>query len=479
MEDTETAGGRTIRNTALVVGARIISRGLALITVLVMANHLGNDGLGVWGNLINWTALTAVILDLGFNTLYVREGARHPGEISRYLQNVMGSKLIQAIPVFVVLAGALGYQRIQNLLIPGFVLLVVTSYSNLLRATCYALGKLKWETLAIVLESLVLTVLVVAGVLAHQGVVYFIWAYAGSYGFSCFYFFLVLPATGMARPGFKFELTLIRHWLWSGLPFALTFVLTAIYFKIDVPILFSLRGAAETGNYVFAYKPFESLLFIPTAMLNVVFPILGVLHKRDPKNLGPATDRFFKALFLLGWPLTVGTFLLSPALAIWFPRFQAAAPALRILSLAIVFMFVSNAFIGYLNSIDRQSLFTWAAGLSVAVNLVLNLLLIPTWGSLGAAWATVLTEMALAGIGLALVAGSGHLVPVWRLCWRPGLAGLAMGAALVPFGTAPGLRLLGVAALGAVVYLALAWFVGAVDADDRSLIRGALRRPAR
>src|SRR5207244_13643187 len=69
--------------------------------------------------------------------------------------------------------------------------------------------------------------------------------------------------------------------------------------------------------------------------------------------------------------------------------------SLQILALGIFAMFVTNAFIATLNAVDRQGLFTWATFVSLVVNLILNLALIPFLGYLGAAWATVLTEVAL------------------------------------------------------------------------------------
>ena len=58
-----------------------------------------------------------------------------------------------------------------------------------------------------------------------------------------------------------------------------------------------------------------------------------------------------------------------------------------VVHLGIVLMFVSNAFIGALNAIDRQLTFTWAALVSMVVNIALNLALIPRFGYLGASWA--------------------------------------------------------------------------------------------
>src|SRR5207248_1895618 len=216
-------GSRTLRNTALVLTARIASRLVAFVTVIATMNHLGEAGFGNFQALVNYTALVAVLVDLGFNTLYVREGARHPAEIGRYLSNLISTRVLLSLVALAVLAGALKLAGLESLLLPGFVLMVLTSYSNLLRNTFYALQQLTFEAIAIVLESVVLLALVVYGILSHAGVAYFVWAYVGSYAFSCAYFLTVILARRMAPIRWRLELDFLRRWFWNGLPFALTF----------------------------------------------------------------------------------------------------------------------------------------------------------------------------------------------------------------------------------------------------------------
>ena len=119
-----------------------------------------------------------MVIDLGFNVLYQREGARRPSEAERYLQNLISARLLLAVIALPVLAVALYGLRLGDLLIPGYALMVLSSYANLLRYTLYALQRLGFEAIAIVLESLLLLSLTLFGVFNHQGVAYFLWAYA-------------------------------------------------------------------------------------------------------------------------------------------------------------------------------------------------------------------------------------------------------------------------------------------------------------
>jgi O-antigen/teichoic acid export membrane protein len=471
-------GSRALRNTVLILGARVVSRLIALVTVFATASTLRDARFGDFNTVVTVTALVApVFLDLGFNILYQREGARRPAEIERYLQNLVSARVILALIALPVLAVALYFLKLSDLLIPGYVLMVLTSYANLLRYTLYALQRLGFEAVAIVLESLLLLGLTLYGVRTNQGVAYFLWAYVAMYAFDCVFFSVLLRSLKIARFRWRFETALLRQWFWMGLPFAVTFVLTTLYWKLDVPLLKLFKTSDEVGWYSLAYKPFEALLFVPITMLGVVLPVLAVYQRASQDRLRTAVVMFFKALLMLGWPLSIGVVVLAHPLAgLWSGFYPQSIPALQILALAYVFAFVNNAFIGALTVLDRQATYAKAAGVSLVVNLILNLILIPLFGYIAAAWTTVVTEMVLVGAGWWLTARHLGKLHLSAASWRPILAGVVMGAAIYPLrgvhGDAVGLVVL----LGMAVYGAAVLLLRAMTREEIQFLRAALRR---
>jgi O-antigen/teichoic acid export membrane protein len=469
-------GSRALRNTVLVLAAKVVARLIALVTVIAALKSLGPAPYGSFATLVNYTAIVSVVLDLGFNVLFVREGARHHHEIQRYLRNVMSLRLLMALVSLVLLAAVLGVAGLGSLLLPGFLLMVLTSYSTLLRNGLYAVQQLGYEAIAVVLESLVLLGLVLYGTHTHRGVAYFVWAYAAQYAFSCAYFIVVLAAKRIAVIGWRFELPLLREWFWKGLPFAFTFVLTILYFRIDQPMVYAIRSHAEAGWYGAAYKPFEALLFIPMTFLSIVFPVLSIYHRERPNELLDALNRFFKALLLIGWPMSVGIFVLAGPLTsvLLGPGYAKSEIAMSILALSLGPAFVNNAFIGALSASDHQSSFTWAAGWSLVANVGLNIALIPTFGYVGASWATVITEIVLGTVGWTLTARHIGRVPVVSLSWRVVLAGLVMGGAIFPLRNLQGPEVAIPISLGVVVYAVAVLLLRALNKDEIGWARRAL-----
>ncbi len=278
------------------------------------------------------------------------------------------------------------------------------------------------------------------------------------------------------RPGIAFEPKLLLRWVRIAIPFGITFIITTVYFKVDVPILQRFRPYSEVGDYTFAYKPFEALLFIPFALRSVVFPVLAVYHRRSPTRVLPLAEKFFKALVILGWPITVGVFLLAPQFNSLLQLYPGSEPALQILALAIVFMFADNTFAATLNAIDKQDVFAFVAMVGLVINVGVNLIVIPRYGYLGASWAVVVTEAALVIVGWFVLRVQLGAIRAVSTSWKAIVAGLVMGAFIYVANPHQSRVLLFVVVLAsALIYCAVLLALRVADREELSLIRNAIR----
>jgi O-antigen/teichoic acid export membrane protein len=469
-------GMRALRNTILILVVRVVSRIIALVAVIIIGNYLDPTRFGEMQTAITYVGLVGTLTDLGFSALYVREGARHTDEIARYWNNVASLKVVGAAIGLPLIFAALYFAGVQSLLWPCFAILVLSGYQLLLRNTLYALQRLTFEIIEIVPETLVVFALVLIGVHIHADTGFFLWAYAISYAAACVYFGAVLISMGVLRPGVAFEPKLLLRWVRIAIPFGITFIITTVYFKVDVPILQRFRPYSEVGDYTFAYKPFEALLFVPFALRSVVFPVLAVYHRRSPTRVLPLAEKFFKALVILGWPITVGVFLLAPQFNSLLELYPGSEPALQILALAIVFMFADNTFAATLNAIDKQDVFAFVAMVGLVINVGVNLIVIPRYGYLGASWAVVVTEAALVIVGWFVLRAQLGAIRAVSTSWKAIVAGLVMGAFIYVANPHQSRVLLFVVVVAsALIYFAVLLVLRVADREELSLIRNAIR----
>jgi O-antigen/teichoic acid export membrane protein len=490
------SGLRGVRNSLMMLAAQLSSRVLALGSVIVIIHSLGAGEFGQMQTAITYGAIVSVIADLGLSTLYLREGARHPEQLGRYLDNMLSLRIPLLALAILALTGALWLVGLHSLLIASAALLVGSGLQLLLRNSFYALQRVKFVALEIIPEALVLLGLVVIGAVKDLGTAYFIWAYTFSYLAAAAYFAVALVATGAWRPKWRFEWSLIRPWMVMTVPLAVSYVFTTVYWQIDVPILqhfgpstptacptLTSLSYCEVGWYQAAYKPFQALLVIPFALRTVVFPLLAVYHREAPERLLIGVQKLFKALFALGLPVSVGVVVLADQYTSLFSLYPQSSPALRLLGVTIVFMFVANTYATALLAMDRQRAFAWIVGSGMVINAVLNAVLIPVFerlspgsGYLVTSASTALTEMALVIIGLTALRHFGVSIPVLRLGWRIVPAALLMGGFLLLVHPEGRLATIGFTLAAGAVYLAALWVFRAADPEERQILWRALHR---
>lgn len=420
------------RSAALMLAIRATRQVFVLVAIIVAQNALGASGYGEYSTLIVLSQLSSVLFDLGTQVAMTREVARHTDQLRHMMATVLGVKLPLAVlaAAGLTLLTAVASPSLLPYVPPLFLLMAATALSNLFRAPFYIFGELRFESCAIVLETIVLVGLTITVALHHGGVAAYIWAYAASYTVSAIFAAIItwrrytplIPKWDGAQ-----ALFLIRR----GAPFALSVVLNTLYFKLDVVILQAMRGFAQVGYYNAAYRFIDGISFVPQAIVNVMFPRMA--HAFHAKGM-VATARMYgfllRLLMTLGMPIAVITALRAHDIIVVTHVLSLATPSLAILGASIFFIFVANSFMFVLGAIEKQRFFAYLMVMSIVVNVALNIvwiLMSPARdGYLASSWATLATEVALVVVGLACLRHfMGHTILSIN-CGPPVIAGTVM-----------------------------------------------------
>jgi O-antigen/teichoic acid export membrane protein len=370
-----------------------------LALVVVSAPLLGEAAFGRFQFAATVTTVLALGTDLGLGIWTTRALARGRTEVATIVRTGLRVKTLAALPyalVTAVVAAAMGPgdERAALLLLGGSAL--VSGYIDHFAAIFRGCERFRDETRVNAARS----VLLLAGGLGALAVQRSLVALAagmtagslagGLYGLS-----LIRHAAG-PRPAW--DPALARLATREGLPIWLAGMFSLLYFKGDAVILRLAAGDAALGAYSAAYKIFEGAMLVPAIVLAAAFPPLARAHGDRARQR--SWERLVVAVLLvLG--LGVGAVCYFGRTLIIARVFRAgfadAVPSLRVLALGLPLLFLNYGLTHFLIARDlgRKNLVFSAAML--VLNVALNLVLIPRAGGPGAAWATVLTELALTG----------------------------------------------------------------------------------
>jgi PST family polysaccharide transporter len=170
-------------------------------------------------------------------------------------------------------------------------------------------------------------------------------------------------------------------------------VAITIYMRIDAVMLREMAGERQVGIYAAATRISEIWYVVPLAMLASVFPSVVKVREANPALYQQRLLRLFSLMSGFSLTLAIPIALLSTRLVklLYGGDYAQAGPVLAVHIWASLFVFLGSAQETWnvAEGLLRLSLYRTVAG--AVINVVLNVVLIPRYGSLGAAWATVVS----------------------------------------------------------------------------------------
>lgn len=214
-----------------------------------------------------------------------------------------------------------------------------------------------------------------------------------------------LVASLLTVPRWLSGLARIREAKWAqirtlaayGLPLALTLGFTFIVDSADRLMLAAMRGATEAGVYSSAYNLGQYTLGSMLAGLGLaVFPLAVKRYAGEgPDRTGVLLGQNLMLLAGLALPATLGLVVLAPTLTrILLGNFVLGQSAMitAIVAVGVCFAALRSYAYDIVFMLDRKTgLQATILGVAAGLNILLNWMLIPHWGAVGAAGATLLT----------------------------------------------------------------------------------------
>jgi O-antigen/teichoic acid export membrane protein len=161
-----------------------------------------------------------------------------------------------------------------------------------------------------------------------------------------------------------------------------------------------LRTDAETGLYAAAYKIYEGFTYAALAISTVLTPRLSVLFPSDRhRHRAVALSGIGGATAIGAVVAAVAFAMATPLLVLLFgSAYAAAAAPFRLLCVGLPVVFAIWMLHALAISVDRERLLLQTGLVGLAVNVGLNVYVIPRYGPEGAALATVVGELVSMGV---------------------------------------------------------------------------------
>ncbi len=399
--------------------ANLLVKPLWLLGIEVgVQNAVGNEAYGFYFAVFNLSYIFNILLDLGVTNFNTRNIARHPQLISKHLSGILGIKLcllgLYVVVTFTV-GALLGYGSQEFRLLAWLcVAQALNSLILYLRSNFEGLLLFKWDSLFSVLDRVLM--IVICGCLLwgprlsvfdfHFTVFHFVYAQVAAYTLTALLALVVIGRkTHLRRIRWdrRFFLVILK----KSAPFALLVLLMASYNRLDPILLRRLATDADAGIYAGAFRLLDALTMVCYLVSVPLLPVFSRLCREDNGRELTGTLR------LVFWPLmlfAVGSavacsLLAEPLMRLLYHGGAAPyVPVFRVVIFGLVPIGLTYIFGTLLTAGGHLRQLNFFAAASLVLNVVVNLMLIPRFGAVGSAYASLTAQsfMAVAQLLLAV-----------------------------------------------------------------------------
>ncbi len=169
---------------------------------------------------------------------------------------------------------------------------------------------------------------------------------------------------------------------------------TTIYYRSDIILLAHVTGdSAEVGYYAAAYRFLDGIVLFAAPLGLIWFRKLRLAWE-EKRLFGSQVVRMSMVMLGAAALVVVGGVLYSKEIVLlaFGQGYVASATVLPWLLAALIFILPNGVLTQAAIAQNIEHLYAVAAGAAALVNIGLNFVLIPRFGGLGAAWATIVTE---------------------------------------------------------------------------------------
>lgn len=387
---------RILHNSSWLAGEHLVRLGGGLVVTVLLARFLGPAEFGLLNYLLAIVGVFGVLASFGIETNVCRDLADETRPRERIVSAAIFLRGLAGV------VSALACVAAVALLRPGesatIVLAVLLSLLLLLQAADSLVLPFQVELqsrvpvrvkLAVFLLFVVVKIVLVTAGFSVAAIVTAIVIEALCAALAM----VVVYRLRFGRIGFAIERSYVRSLVKQSWPLLLASIGSMVYLRADMIMLAELSGEAEAGIYAAATKLSEAWYFMPMAFVASFQPFLVKARRAGLAQFSVYLRRLYALMAASSILVAICVSLLADWLVdlLYGEPYRDAANILIVHVWAALAVFLGVASSQYLVIEGKQRFSAYRALIGMCSNLLLNALLIPRYGGLGAAWATLIS----------------------------------------------------------------------------------------
>ena len=389
---------KIIINTGWLFGDKILRMGIGLLVGVWVARYLGPKQFGLLNYAVAFVALFTSVASLGLNSIVVRDLVQDPSTAETTMGTAFVLSVLGGLSAFGLALLTIIYVRPNDELAKFIVvllsLLMVLKATDVVRYWFESQIQYKYVVWMENGVFLAVSIVKIGLILARASLMAFVWTMFAESLIVAVGLLGIYAWRGGKHNAWRCRFTRAHVLLKDSWPLILSGLAIMVYMRIDQIMLGQMLGDESVGIFSAAVRISEVWYFIPVAIVASFFPSIIETKKQGEVQYYQRLQRLNDLMLLLALAVAIPmTFLSDWVVILLFGNaYQASGSVLAIHIWAGPFVFlglVSGKWF-LIEGLQRYNFYRTLLG--AFVNVGLNLILIPKFGVIGAAWATVVSQ---------------------------------------------------------------------------------------
>lgn len=387
---------RVFNNAKWIIGCKLIQSVLQLVIGMISARYLGPSNYGLVSYAASIVAFAVPVMQLGLRSTLVQEYVDAPENEGQILGTSLVMNLCSSVAcmvgVFCFVAAVNQSEKVTILVCVLYSISLLFQAVEMVEFWFQAKLLSKYPSVAVVCAHLIVSGYKIALLIGQKGVYWFALAHSIEYFVVAIFLFVVYKRMG--RQKLRFSMPLARKMFARSKYYIVSGLMVTIFQNTDHIMLKLMLGQAENGYYTTAVTCAGLTTFVFTAIVDSARPAILASRKTSEEAFECNMIRTYSIMIWLALAQSVAYTLLAGPI-VWVLYGEAYLKAIPVLR--VVVWYTSFSCMGAVRNIwilaeGKQSVL-WIINLSGALmNVVLNATMIPLWGAVGAAAASVITQ---------------------------------------------------------------------------------------
>jgi len=397
--------GRFTKDALITFITRVLTVILGLGVSIIIARFLGPKGQGIYSLAILLPSLLIIFTNFGIDSAsiyFIGKKKYSPREV--FGGNIIFTVLlsVSAILIGLIIIFFLSdrfFQGVEKIyLFLALSLIPFTLFFNFISHILLGLQKIKKYNIVFFLQSFFFLTLVGILLLGLRfGIEAVILAQVASYLLvGIILFFIIRKEAGGLI--FKINKRYFKNILSYGFKVYLTNTFNFLHYRIDQFLINIFLNPIAVGFYYVAVRLSEAVWLLSSSVGTVLFP--KIVSETDQKRLKEFTPLVCRNVVFVTLLIVILLLIFSHWIIVLFysEEFLESIKPFQILLIGSLLIAEWRILANDLTARGKPIINTYITGFSVILNIILNIIFIPKWGIIGAAWATVISYSAVAVI---------------------------------------------------------------------------------